>query len=309
MTPSPFETPGPPAQPEPAGQESAGRRGRRPGPIADDVRIAHRGWLEPVRRRLNASGLTQSQLCGRVNYSEPVISQLLRGRGSYPRWQVTSLVGRALDAPMWPMRMLWESAALEADKKPTWIEECLDEAPPRQSSEPRLLRHFADQMREPYTDFARAFLVSDDSAKTVVTETFTILWMCWDLALASSNAHRYAWSLLRARVLPRAALHPDGHPDLAVSALFTQAHAGLTDSLAQQTQLQESIALFDAIGRLPHNPLDTSVLRYLCGWPQAEIPGIVGITPALATVFDKHARQILEADLTSLITEPGETAP
>jgi transcriptional regulator with XRE-family HTH domain len=298
MTPSFFEAAGESAQ------EPASRRGRRSQPVGDEAGIAHRGWLEPCRRCLNASGLTLSHLSERVTYSKPHLSKLLRGKGGYPRWETASRIGAALGMPLVPMQRLWVSGALERGQKQAWIDRCVDEVPPSQAVLPLPLRALADQMRAPYTDFAGVFLLNSHQAGQIVAEAFDILWMCWELATASSNANRYAWSVLRARVLPRAPMHPDGTPDLAMAALFTQSYADaeVLGADARAAQLRESIALFDAISRLPHNPLDAIVLRHLCGRPETEIPHVLGVTPALARVYDDHGRQILDADLT-----PGGT--
>lgn len=304
-----FDVPDQSAQPDPPDQEPPSRRGRRPAPICEDVGVAHRGWLEPVRRRLTDSGLTLDELVGLSNYSKPRISELLRGKGLYPRWEITSSVGRALGAPMWPMRRLWANAAREAAKKQTWIERCIKEGPVLEPAEQPLDHQaFTDGVREPYTDFARAFLITGDHAGRVVNETFDILWLAWDQALASPNVQRFAWSVLRDRVVSRAAHHPEGHPDLSLAAFSTHAHALAGSQAARLNQVQESIDLFHAISQLPHNSMDTTVLRYLCGVAEADIPRILGVTRALADIFDHHARQILDASLTARDDQPGETA-
>ncbi|SHN37582.1 hypothetical protein [Actinacidiphila paucisporea] len=306
MSPS-FDVPEHWEQPDPLDPEAANRRGRRPEPISEGVGVAHRGWLEPTRRRFSASGLTLDELVRRANYSKPRISELLRGKGLYPRWEITSNVGRALGAPMVPMRRLWANAAREADRKETWIEGCVKEVPllepQRQPLDHRALAH---DVRDAYIGFARAFLVVGDCAELVVDETFDILWMTWEQALGSPNVGRYAWSVFRERVLCRATQLADGHPDLTLAAFSTQFDA---DGLVDQFQhVQETIDLFAAIGRLPHNPMDAIVLRSLCGLPEEDVARVMGVPSALATAFDLHGRRILEADL-NCTTNPGENAP
>jgi hypothetical protein len=210
--------------------------------------------------------------------------------------------------PLPPMRRQWISGAVEAGKKRSWIEACLHEVPVADQRQPLPLRALQDAMREPYTDYASVFLLNSKRAGSVVSETFDVLWMCWLLATGSPNTNRFAWSLLRARVLPRAPRNPDGSINMSMAALFTQAYAAEASCEEHQAQLEESVELFDAISRMPHNPMDTSVLRYLCGLPDDKIPDIIGVTPTLATVFDHHARQILEVDLAAR-THPGGITP
>jgi transcriptional regulator with XRE-family HTH domain len=186
-----------------AGGEPAARRGRRLTPIGQDVGIAHRAWLEPVRDRLVVTGLTLEELVSRANYSKSRISELLRGQGHYPRWEFTHSVAQALGLPTWPLRRLWAQAAREADKKTEWITQCVDLGPSVAREQPVDHQGFTDSMRKPYTRFACVFLQSNHRSRVVVSEAFDILWLCWEQALLSDNVPRYAWTLLRQRVLAR----------------------------------------------------------------------------------------------------------
>jgi hypothetical protein len=295
-------------QPDPLDPESGGRRGRRPEPISEGVGVAHRGWLEPIRRRFSASGLTLDELVVLSNYSKPQISKLLRGKGLYPRWEITSNVGRALGAPMWPMRRLWANAAREAEKKQAWIAGCVDAVPLQPTIQPLDHRALTRDLREAYTEYARAFLTVGDCADLVVDESFDILWMTWDQALNSPNVSRHAWSVFRERVLCRARRLPDGSPDLTLAAFNTKAELGngIDSDLDRFQHVQEMIDFFTAIGRLPHNPMDTVVLRHLCKLPEAVVARVMGVQVPLVTAFDLHARRILEAGLNDT-TNTGET--
>ncbi|WP_406278717.1 hypothetical protein OHT93_37755 [Streptomyces sp. NBC_00191] len=51
--------------------------GRKLGPIADGVGAAHRAWLEPLRTRFLASGLTISDLALHGGWSKSKVSELL----------------------------------------------------------------------------------------------------------------------------------------------------------------------------------------------------------------------------------------
>ncbi|WP_327187462.1 hypothetical protein [Streptomyces sp. NBC_01334] len=64
------------------------RPGRKLGPIAENVGSAHRAWLEPMRETYLRSGLTLSELSLRVLLAKSKISELLRGTGLYPRWEI-----------------------------------------------------------------------------------------------------------------------------------------------------------------------------------------------------------------------------
>ncbi|MFH9712860.1 hypothetical protein ACH4MW_36845 [Streptomyces luteogriseus] len=62
-------------------------------------------------------------------------------------------------------------------------------------------------------------------------------------------------------------------------------------------QVQETGSLLRTISQLPDNLADHTVLRYLCGIPMEEIPGILGVAPALCRQFDREGRRMIEAVL------------
>lgn len=235
------------------------------------------------------------ELVTRSGYSKTRISELLRGKGYYPGWEITYSVVRALDIPIWPLRRLWTAAAREADKDNLWIESRIREVQPLQPEQPPLAHQgFTEAMREAYTDYARAFLLRDHRAQWVVAEVFDLLWLGWDEAIASPDVRRHAWRLLRSRVMLRVDHHTDGHPDLRAAAFSTVAQSRIDDLTARHVEIGEVGDLFDLIGRLPQDQLDITVLRYLCGISPAAIPTIIGLSPALTHAMDHHARGALE---------------
>ncbi|MDG5801847.1 sigma-70 family RNA polymerase sigma factor [Streptomyces ossamyceticus] len=188
----------------PGGGPPAGKPGRKLGPIAEGVGAAH-------------PGLTISELSCRSGWAKSKISELLRGTGRYPRWEITYGLLDVLDVPSWPMRRLWMAAALEAEKKPDWIDGCIQNRPQPPgratvSTGPAVppLEHqaFTELNRSAYLAYARLFL-GEDEAREVVAETFDVLWFRWDEALASSDVVPFAWSVLRRGVMARAR-HVDG---------------------------------------------------------------------------------------------------
>jgi transcriptional regulator with XRE-family HTH domain len=275
----------------------ARRRGRGRQPIGDAVGIAHRAWLEPIRHHLATSGLTLDDLASRTSYSKTRLSELLRGKGTHPRWETAASVAHALGAPMPPLLRLWTNSAREAGKKQSWIDKCVQDTAVVEDSEPLALLALTTQMAEPYTKYASAFLLNSRQTQVVVTEVFDILWMSWETALASANVRRYVWNLLRARVLLRVPQKREGRIDMSPMAMHTQAAHDIEDLAAQWAHVQELINLFEAISRLPDDHLDFIVLRYLCGMAEDQISDAMGVTSTLARVLDIESRQILEADL------------
>ncbi|CAL9675230.1 sigma-70 family RNA polymerase sigma factor [Streptomyces sp. enrichment culture] len=282
-----------PAQPPPL--PGTARRGRRPAPISPQAGPSHRAWLEPVRAVLFASGLTLDDLVDRSGYSKTRISELLRGNGYYPPWEITFSVSRALSVPTRPLRRLWTAAAREAHKDNDWIQHCIELVAHDGDSPTLPYRAFTEAMRPDYSDYARAFLLTDQRAHWVVCEAFDILWLRWHDAAASANLNHYAWQLFRSRVMLRAARRADGQPDLRAAVFSTEEVRGSDSTPGHFMALSELIDLFDALTRLPDDQMDLTVLHYLCGVPAARIAHILGMAPALTHAVDHHARATLDA--------------
>ncbi|WP_327721683.1 XRE family transcriptional regulator [Streptomyces sp. NBC_00490] len=281
------------------------RRGRPPEPICASAGLAHRTWLEPVRSRFTASGLTLDDLVGRSGFSKTRLSELMRGKGLYPTWEITYSVVRALDLPVGPLRRLWKVAAIEADKKPSWIDDRLQAVPPADTDE-RPLAHVAlyQAMVVPYNAYAQAFLQSLPRARHAVGEVFDLLWLTWDDATSSPDTPRHAWQLLRATVLSRAAQRPAGHYDLRAAAFSTAHQAQASHLIERLARIDVLARFFDAIAQLPDDQMDVTVLRYLCGIDPDAIPAVVGLPPALVHTLDHHARWALKQLFPD--TEPQE---
>ncbi|MEV5783752.1 XRE family transcriptional regulator [Streptomyces sp. NPDC048448] len=287
------DTPLPPAIPEQPSAERA-RRGRKAEPVSKDAGPCHRAWLGQVRSGVSSRGYTYDQLAGLTGYSKTSISTLLRGVEYYPSWEITYSVVHVLGLPVWPLRRLWTAGAREADKPQAWIEERIHAVRPLVPEQPPVAHQaFTEAMREPYAAYARAFL-HPQRAGRIVSETFDILWLGWDDAVASPNVRRHAWRLLRSRVLLRALNHSDGRPDLRLAAFSTISQSRIKDPAARFAEISELAAFFDLLGTLPPDQLDIIVLRYLCGIKASKLSTVVGLSPARVHTLDHHARGALE---------------
>ncbi|MFI1400515.1 sigma-70 family RNA polymerase sigma factor [Streptomyces sp. NPDC020681] len=222
------------------------------------------------------------------------MSELLRGTGLYPRWEITSSLLHLLGIPTWPMRRLWTAAAVEAHKKPDWINGCIQRVV--LSTGPALPpldhRGFSELNRPGYTSYARVFLRCRESVDRVVAETFDVLWLRWDEALASADVQKFAWTVLRAGVMARTP-HIDGCPELAPAAFSTVALNRAGALTARFDQIEESLTLFKVLSRLPALQLDVMVLRYLRGMDDIAVADVLGVPIASVRSADMHARRHL----------------
>jgi DNA-directed RNA polymerase specialized sigma24 family protein len=286
------------------GDDPPGKPGRKLGPIADGVGTAHRAWLEPLRARLLASGLTISGLAQRAGWPKSKVSELLRGVGQYPRWEITHSLLHVLGIPTWPMRRLWSAAALQARKKQEWIDGCIERVVLSTGPDVPPVDHlaFAELNRTPYTAYARVFLRDACEADQVVAETFDVLWLQWEEALASADVQKFAWQVLRQSVMARTP-HTGGHPELVPAAFDTVALHRTTCIAEQFAQIEESIALFKALSHLPGLQLDVMILKHLRGMDDTAVADVLGVPVASVSSADRHAKRSLTEALSHACQE------
>ncbi|MFC7994463.1 sigma factor-like helix-turn-helix DNA-binding protein [Streptomyces pilosus] len=294
---TPTEPPVPPGRPAPA------RPGRKLGPVADNVGSAHRAWLDPLRTAYLASGLTLNELSSRVRFAKSKISELLRGAGLYPRWEIVFRLADELGMPNWPLYRLWSQAALETHKSSEWINGCIDRTTLTASHAAPPLEHraFRELVENDYMLYAQVFL-DDDQRDIAVADTFDRLWLTWNQALASHDTRRYAWNILRTTVMARTP-HRDGRPELGSAAFDTVALQTLATTADPMDQLTETLELFTAISRLPDRQLDVIVLRRLCGFPHESVSALLGTSLATVRSDERHATRFLESVIPPPTTE------
>ncbi|MET7715458.1 sigma-70 family RNA polymerase sigma factor [Streptomyces sp. NPDC005407] len=293
---TPTEPPVPPAKP------ASLRPGRKLGPITGGVGSAHRAWLEPLRYTYLKSGLTLSDLSTRVPLAKSKLSELLRGTGLYPRWEIILSLSLQLQIPGWPLYRLWRQAAFEAQKSSDWVERSGDKASVTTSQTPPLdHRAFRELAENDYRLYAQVFL-TDDQRDTAVSNTFDILWLRWNEALASPDIRRFAWDTLRTTVMARTP-HIDGRPEFRAAAFDTVALRHLATDTERMHQVEESLQLFKAMSRLPDQQLDIMVLRRLYGIGPEHASALLGVPLATIRSGERHAAHFLE----SIICPPPET--
>ncbi|MEU5404301.1 helix-turn-helix domain-containing protein [Streptomyces sp. NPDC005963] len=272
--------------------------GRKLGPIIDGVGVSHRAWLQVLRERYFVSGLTIAALARQAGWSKSKTSELLRGTGLYPTWELTHSLAHVLGLPTRPMQLLWREAAADAGKKQDWIEGCIGKVvvATGERRPPLEYRAFTELCRPSYTAYSKAFLPTGAEARRAVAEALVILWVRWDEALVSSGVPQFAWPILRWSVMARAP-HTDGRPELASAAFDTVALARADGSAAMYQQFEESLSLFRAICRLPDLELDVTVLAHLRGMDPGTVADLLGLPPALITLTDDRAQRALTVAL------------
>lgn len=272
------------------------RPGPSLGPIAAHVRGAHRAWLESVRTQLAASGLAVGEVARLAGFSKSKVSELLRGEGLYPTWLLTSSVVTVLRMPRTPMLRLWQQAAVEVHKDRVWIENCVKQVMqiPGEDVAPVDQACFIADSEPSYIRYGSVFL-GTPMARLAVRETSNLLWLRWEEILGSPDLHRTAWQVLRHRVMSRTP-HRDERPVLRSAALYTSAlreARSTSDADAQRRQLEESLALFEAISNLPDAQMDVIILLHVCGIDVSTAADVLGVPPAIVRSDEQHAKRAL----------------
>ncbi|MEU6680320.1 sigma-70 family RNA polymerase sigma factor [Streptomyces sp. NPDC046925] len=267
----------------------------------------HQAWLNPLRGAYLESGLTLSELSVRVRLAKSKLSEMLRGMGLYPRWEIVLSLAAELKLPDWPLYRLWRQAALEeARKSREWVERSGEKTLTAAPGIPPLdLAAFRELVEEHYWFYASCFL-DDLRCQTAVDDTFDILWLRWNEALASPDTRRFAWSIVRTTVMSRTP-HHDCRPSLGGAVFDTAALRSRTTPADRLRQLTESLELFAAISRLPDNQLDVIVLRYLCGMSDRAASALLGLPLASVHSDERHASRYLEGLINPASAE-GDTA-
>lgn len=270
------------------------RRGRPLTPISPEVRTTHRAWLEPTREAYVASGMTMEKLGSQIPLHRSKVSELLSGK-LFPRWEILHALALQLHLPLTPLQQLWRQSALEASKSPAWADNSAARATITHTVPPLDHRAFRDLAQDGYRLYAETFLLGE-ACDAALSEAFDRLWLAWQQALASPDTPRYAWQTLRSTVMSRTA-HIDGRPLLEDAAFRTVALQSLKDPKRSMDQLAETMALFEAISRLPDNQMDVTILRNLRGMPPRQVADLTGVLPATVLSDERHAARSLRTAL------------
>ncbi|MEU8295541.1 hypothetical protein [Streptomyces pseudogriseolus] len=104
-------------------------------------------------------------------------------------------------------------------------------------------------MEYDYRHYAEVFL-PPEVCDAAVEDTFAILWLSWDDALASPDTRRYAWKILRATVMAKAT-YRDNLPEMQNAVFDTVALRGHRSAAGRAAQLTESLGVRGGAQSLP----------------------------------------------------------
>ncbi|MFJ2746224.1 sigma-70 family RNA polymerase sigma factor [Streptomyces sp. NPDC087440] len=156
-----------------------------------------------------------------------------------------------------------------------------------------------------YHRYAQAFLLPAE-CRDAIEDTFAVLWLSFEDALASPDIRHYAWDILRSTVMAKTT-YRDGRPALEAAVFDTVAAQDPHTSPGDQAaHVARNLELFTAISKLPDIQLDVMVLRHLCGFTPERTSELLGVPLAAALSTERHARRSLEC---ALILPPETGGP
>ncbi|MBW1599462.1 sigma-70 family RNA polymerase sigma factor [Streptomyces sp. JJ38] len=157
---------------------------------------------------------------------------------------------------------------------------------------------FHRQRRPAFVRRAERELNNRADAEEVVDLAFEQIALSWPKILSMASPAAYAWSILRNRIKDR--IKARGH---------TLDRTLLYDNLAFETlalrtavdpigELEESLALAEAVAALPERQRDVIILYYYECYPVAAIAEYMGIAPATVRSTQRNALRRLKGALT-----------
>ncbi|MGW1278878.1 sigma-70 family RNA polymerase sigma factor [Streptomyces tsukubensis] len=144
--------------------------------------------------------------------------------------------------------------------------------------------------RPAYIRWAETCLANRADAEEAVDAAFEQLLGIWATVLSKENPAGYAWTVLRSRTIDLARAR--GRRAALLDAAAFEA-AALRDAVDPIGQLEESLGLFHAIGRLPSRQMDVMVLLYIHDLTADEVAAELGITAAGVRSNVRHAKRRL----------------
>jgi RNA polymerase sigma factor (sigma-70 family) len=118
--------------------------------------------------------------------------------------------------------------------------------------------------------------------------------MAWPQVLAKESPAAYAWQVMKNRTIDAGRARGRREALVDTAAFET---AALREAVDPIGQLEENIALFQAIESLPERQRDVTVLLHVHGISVSESADHLGITPAAVRSTARYARRHLQETL------------
>jgi RNA polymerase sigma-70 factor (ECF subfamily) len=155
---------------------------------------------------------------------------------------------------------------------------------------------FYQEYQEVWRAYAYARTGSLEAADQVIDEVTAQLADLWACASGPDDVGRYAWALLRTTIVRW--LNDHQTRSAFVETLAFDRTALAMDFVRERFNLiEESLTLYAAISRLPEREYDVTVLRYVLGFPVAQVAAVLNIDTRSVGRHIRSAKQRLAREL------------
>ena len=155
---------------------------------------------------------------------------------------------------------------------------------------------FYREYQEVWRAYAYARTGSLEAADQIIDEVTAQLVGLWACASGPEDVARYAWALLRTTIVRW--LNDHQTRAAFVETLAFDRTALAMDFVRERFNLiEESLALYAAIARLPEREYDVTVLRYVLGFPVGQVAAVLNIDTRSVGRYIRSAKQRLAREL------------
>ncbi|MEU5429506.1 sigma-70 family RNA polymerase sigma factor [Streptomyces olivoreticuli] len=173
-----------------------------------------------------------------------------------------------------------------------------DRPPPVRNGNRRLAINFAafrEMHAHRWSAYARVHTGDGAAAEEIAEAVFGQLCRQWPHVLRRPSAASYAWSLLKEHLAAWLAVR--GRDSALVTAAFDCVDR-LPDECRRRFELLENrMALYAAIARLPERQCDALVLHHVIGYSVGQVAGLLGAEESMVRSHIGHAKRKLTSVL------------
>jgi len=155
---------------------------------------------------------------------------------------------------------------------------------------------YYQEYQEVWRAYAYARTGALEAADQIVDEVTAQLADLWACASGHDDVGRYAWALLRTTIVRW--LNDHQARSAFVETLAFDRTALAMDFVRERFNLiEESLALYAAVSRLPEREYDVTVLRYVLGYSVAQVAAVLDIDARSVGRHIRSAKQRLAREL------------
>jgi RNA polymerase sigma-70 factor (ECF subfamily) len=161
---------------------------------------------------------------------------------------------------------------------------------------PTDLEAFYQAHQDTWRRYAYAQTGLPEAAEQIVDSLTAQLANLWQRASGGDDPGRYAWAVLKTTIVRWLNDHQT-RPAFVETVAFDRVALAMDFVREQFNLIEESLALYTAISRLPERQYDVLVLHYVLGYPTGQVAFVLGLDPTDVKAHIRAARERLTQEL------------